>query len=288
MRRAFRNYPIVIVRAATRRYPISAILKDGREVTISDPVQGYHISHYAERGWAYEPLTDSVEVPCRVNGGNLFFEGAGHGGDLISIFEGEYAELDVKDRVVLDVGANIGDTAVYFATIGARHVYALEPYPVPFEHAVRNVKRNAFDGVVDVIRAVCSGSSGMMVLDAGKVATSTTAAHASVTGISVRTVTIPELVKQLAIPQDSVLKVDCEGGEYSIFRCCDDDTLRQFSQIGVEYHYGVQDLAERFASAGFSVQVGSPKFSVRSLHEPAMEAGIIFARRTNPIGGTEK
>ena len=35
----------------------------------------------------------------------------------------QYKNLDVKDKDVVDIGANIGDTAIYFALKGAKHVY---------------------------------------------------------------------------------------------------------------------------------------------------------------------
>ena len=41
----------------------------------------------------------------------------------------QYKWLDVEGKNVVDVGANIGDTAIYFALKGAKHVYAFEPYP---------------------------------------------------------------------------------------------------------------------------------------------------------------
>jgi len=43
----------------------------------------------------------------------------------------DYDWLDVKGKRVLDVGASIGDTAVYFALRGAREVVAFEPTHFP-------------------------------------------------------------------------------------------------------------------------------------------------------------
>ena len=39
----------------------------------------------------------------------------------------QYKILGVSNKDVIDIGANIGDTAIYFAVKGARHVYAFEP-----------------------------------------------------------------------------------------------------------------------------------------------------------------
>jgi len=48
--------------------------------------------------------------------------------------------LDVKGKVVIDVGAYIGDSAIYFALKGARKVIALESHPGTFAEMLDNIK----------------------------------------------------------------------------------------------------------------------------------------------------
>ncbi|MEM1902847.1 MAG: FkbM family methyltransferase [Pyrobaculum sp.] len=56
---------------------------------------------------------------------------------------------DVKGGVVLDVGAGIGDSTLFFVSRGARRVYAFEPVEKHFRYLVDNVARNnAVDRVV--------------------------------------------------------------------------------------------------------------------------------------------
>jgi len=55
---------------------------------------------------------------------------------------GVYDSLNVKDRVVIDVGAFVGDSAVYFALKGAKRVIAVEPHPGAFAEMLENVKLN--------------------------------------------------------------------------------------------------------------------------------------------------
>lgn len=43
----------------------------------------------------------------------------------------KYGFINVKDRVVVDVGAFIGDTAIYFALRDAKRIYMIEPHPAP-------------------------------------------------------------------------------------------------------------------------------------------------------------
>jgi hypothetical protein len=42
-------------------------------------------------------------------------------------------DIDVVGRDVVDIGSNIGDTAIYFALKGAKRVIALEPYPSAYQ-----------------------------------------------------------------------------------------------------------------------------------------------------------
>ena len=51
-----------------------------------------------------------------------------------------YGYLDVKGKVVADVGAYLGETAVMFARMGARWVHAYEP--VYYKYAMRNLELN--------------------------------------------------------------------------------------------------------------------------------------------------
>ncbi|MEM3744720.1 MAG: hypothetical protein QW759_02675 [Candidatus Micrarchaeaceae archaeon] len=56
--------------------------------------------------------------------------------------EEEYKWLDVKEKDVVDIGANIGDSAIYFAVKGAKHVYAFELYPYSYNLAKMNIAEN--------------------------------------------------------------------------------------------------------------------------------------------------
>ena len=62
---------------------------------------------------------------------------------LLSTFLKEtYRELNVKNRIVIDVGVYIGDTAIYSALKEASKMYAIEPHPYAYELLVKNVKNS--------------------------------------------------------------------------------------------------------------------------------------------------
>ena len=49
--------------------------------------------------------------------------------------------FDLKDKVIVDVGAFVGDTALYYANFGGI-VYAYEPHPVNFYWLKKNIACN--------------------------------------------------------------------------------------------------------------------------------------------------
>jgi hypothetical protein len=85
------------------------------------------------------------KVSLEVNGVSVAFNpSCVNIGTLIEIFvEGEYEVPEVlsglRGRDVIDVGANVGDTALYFVLNGARKVIAVEPLPNVARCAEENV-----------------------------------------------------------------------------------------------------------------------------------------------------
>lgn len=69
-------------------------------------------------------------------------------GTVEEIFIDEvYKGLDVAGRQVVDAGASIGDTAIYFMLNGARAVYSFEPVKARYELALKNIKQNSIGGI---------------------------------------------------------------------------------------------------------------------------------------------
>ena len=61
--------------------------------------------------------------------------------EIIETFENEaYGYVDVKNKSVVDVGAFVGDTAIYLAIKGAKKVIVIEPHPGAYEELVENIR----------------------------------------------------------------------------------------------------------------------------------------------------
>ena len=62
--------------------------------------------------------------------------------------------------MVIDVGAFVGDTAMYFILRGARRVIAVEPHPGAYAEMLDNVKLNNLKGVVVPVNAGLASKPG--------------------------------------------------------------------------------------------------------------------------------
>ena len=216
-------------------------------------------------------------------------------GNLLSqlreVFESQiYHQLDVKNRIVVDVGANIGDTAIYFCLRGAQKVIALEPYPSNFKAAKANIEANGVQDKVILVNAAVAGERGVTHVDE-RLAENSADLRTFNAGTGIPLVPIDDLVEEYSI-HEGILKIDCEGSEYEILR--NSSLLGRFSQIMVEYHYGAQDIPQLLKMKGFAVKKLYPSLPYRyNRHatEPKTLIGLIGATRVDrkerrPSAGT--
>jgi len=176
-----------------------------------------------------------------------------------NFIEEQYKWLDVKGKDVVDVGANIGDTAIYFALKGAKHVYAFEPYPYFYNIAKKNIKLNHLEDKITPLNEGC-GKSGFVAIRKDYENTGGTDLKNFKKGKKIRIVSLDEIVKRFNL-KHAALKVDCEGCEYNLILNASDDALKAFDQIIMEYHYGYKNLVKRLRQAGFKVKYKLPKYS---------------------------
>ncbi|MEM3672950.1 MAG: FkbM family methyltransferase [Candidatus Bathyarchaeia archaeon] len=125
----------------------------------------------------------------------------------------QYSALNVKGKVVADVGASYGDTTIYFALKGARKVYAYEPIPWVVKLLKKNIKYNHLTEIVEIRPYAVSSTDGKARITIPKVATDAaslkyTSKENDVTQVFVKTVTLPvdvEVVKQTVKDANMIL-----------------------------------------------------------------------------------
>jgi hypothetical protein len=148
-----------------------------------------------------------------------------------------YGRPDLKGRIVIDVGAAIGDTALYFCGLGAERVYAFEPDKTPAELAREYVSLNGLEGRIIVVEQPATADS------------------------------IDDIIKSTT-PDDRrfFLKVDCDGCEYELLReLFSKNSQSRIDEVIMEYHRRKGQLAlllNYLEKAGFDKPLVTDNISI--------------------------
>ena len=191
-------------------------------------------------------------------------------------FYEEYSFLKVKHKTVIDIGANIGDSSIYFALNGAKKVVGIEPYPYAYRLMEKNIRLNSLQKTViplnagygpigSVVVTTKNSSNGMDLKEAKK-------------GKTIPLYNLAYLSKRFKL-NHAILKMDCEGCEYNLLKE-EKAVIRKFDQIQIEYHYGCEELVKKLRQAGFKVSHTTPKSIYnQDASNPKMSIGYIYALR---------
>ena len=132
----------------------------------------------------------------------------------------EYDFFDVENSVVVDIGAYIGDTAVFFAHRGAKKIVAYEPNPTRVEMAKENFALNGYSDKIVLVNAAVGAENGILQLSK----------ELRVNQLSIRSV----LDNEGSI---DLLKMDIEGAEWEIMeKCVSEGLLENVEKIVMEVH----------------------------------------------------
>jgi FkbM family methyltransferase len=173
---------------------------------------------------------------------------------LQEIFLSKPYDQDLKipaASTVVDIGGYIGDFALYAARcLDARRVVVYEPSRKNFELLTHNIGVNRLeDRVVAVNQAVGDSDLAMMDIDApdrNQVNVSAYGHRESAQLAPVASTTLAHLITAHKLDAIDLLKLDCEGGEFSILLSTPPEMLRRARYIVFEYHRipGFDDLME--------------------------------------------
>ena len=282
--RAFRNWFEVLTRKYFRQARVVAVTTRSGEIVPIDSAMAlytYSLFYSMKPDDPHRPLSlkfqgDALTVESRATGRAIMFRGVNDNGDPEIFFDPILESIDVMGLDVVDIGANIGETAIFFASRGAAHVYAYEPFPASHDTAVGNVALNGMEGKITLARAAVAGRVGKVNLSAAERGL-TLQLHASPSGVATPITTLDEIVKSHQI-HDAVVKIDCEGCEYSVIEQATPATLAEFRSIILEFHYGYRRLKSRLEECGFSVRVFPERHLLWRPREK-MYTGYVIATR---------
>jgi FkbM family methyltransferase len=187
---------------------------------------------------------------------------------------GAYDDIDTDNKVVIDIGAGVGDTAVLFSLRGAKRVIALEPFPSLYKKALINIKINGVEDKVSIINAGLGSFDGEVYAKLSDVCGYYLFKPGDECDVKVRMYTLNSLIKEFGVEGGSILKVDCEGCEYETILNASPEDLTVFDQIIIEYHNGYVELKRILENAGFETIIKP----IRSIRQPMEKQGYIIAK----------
>lgn len=141
----------------------------------------------------------------------------------------------VKDRLVIDIGANIGAFSLYAAALGAKQVVSVEPISASYNTFLRNIHRMGLKNVTTHKRIIAEKGNEFLPVSLNSNAGANSMYNVSDNYEVVETATFSQLMSQIA-GHDILLKLDCEGGEYDVIMNADEKDMVRINEIMLEIH----------------------------------------------------
>jgi FkbM family methyltransferase len=171
------------------------------------------------------------------------------------VFVRRHYPVNPSDRVIFDVGANIGVFTIYAAR-QAPHakIIAIEPFPETCLRLQRQVESNHIADRVVVLNCAVDEKSGRGEMDSAegipsqyrRIASDATttlnvrhrgaAALKKVAGIPVNTKTLADVLEIAHADNVDLMKMNIHGAEYGVLMNAPSSVLQHFTRIAVQHH----------------------------------------------------
>jgi FkbM family methyltransferase len=211
-------------------------------------------------------LRDGSIVRCRiVDSGGLLSVNVDRDYDLPGV---NWKEM----KAIVDIGAHVGTFTVWAASRAPKaRILAVEPNPETFTFLERNIRDNGLQDRVVAVNAAVGAMAGAGTLELVEHSLGTRLARDGSGTVKVAVQTIPSLLEAAELSHVDLLKIDCEGMEYEVFKALGSEVLSHLDAIACEYHpqpgHSVNELDSLMRGSGFNVQ------------RPDLPLGVLWATR---------
>ena len=253
----FRNYYKTLTQVRNKQFPVTFTFRNGQSVKTTDSREASLLLSRC-KGVTFQE--DKISIINQEYNDDIILEKWKDSVSVKEIFmDNEYEILNVKDKVVLDIGANVGDSSILFCRLGAKKVIALEPQLEFFNRCKRNVSINGLEQKIEIINAGLDDERGFFIIDE-----KTDSKEFSFKNVE-KGVKIPKMTLENIIPSEKnlVLKLDCELCEYKIILNTTKEILQRFEMILIEFHDGNRNLIEKLTGIGFKVSILNSRFTFK-------------------------
>ena len=197
---------------------------------------------------------------------------------------------DWTDKIVVDVGASMGDTPLYYASMGAR-VYAFEIEKASFDDMIETIKLNP--DLADKIIPVHAGIGKEGVIEYFKDPSNKCGLHKKVTMFQSRFVddvnpiiekakgySLMSAFKEFNITHIDFLKMDCKGCEFE-HSSITQEVLQRVDSLKIEYmkleeSHDVGKLLDVLKKSGFTYRLYK---HIATEIKSVKQAGNIYAKK---------
>ncbi len=185
-----------------------------------------------------------------------------------------------REHYIVDIGTNVGVTALVLAQIPGARVTCYEPDPENCAFVQRNLELNGITNV-RVFQAAVASVNGTLEFQT----------HAESTGghlaggdsgkgartISVTAVNLDKVLEQSGGREIDLMKCDCEGDEYSLVEQITPEHAARIRSLSIEVHdldrrRNLQAISEKLTSLGYELSVIPDMWERSALH-------LLLARR---------
>jgi FkbM family methyltransferase len=185
-----------------------------------------------------------------------------------------------RDHFIVDIGDNVGVTALVLAQIPGARVTCYEPDPENCALLRDNIERNALRNV-SVREAAVAGRNGKLQFQlhaestGGSLAASSAASGAHT--LTVDAVTLDRVLEESATGEIDLLKCDCEGGEYELLDGLTPELARRIRNLTIEVHdldrsRNIEWISQKLSGLGYQISCIPDLWERSALH-------LLLARR---------
>lgn len=198
--------------------------------------------------------------------------------------DNELDGFEVRDALVIDIGAHFGDSAVWFAKHGAKQIVAYEPFPTTAAVAAVSIRLNRLESRVKLNVLGVGGQSSRLQVPYDRRLSSTQSARVASEGGVLGESTQVDIVAFADVVTDArtegrtgnlAIKIDCEGCEEDIFAEPESwHALSLANRLVIEWH-------RPETLPGFLEQLRAVRFNYTTRATPNSTV-IILADRIEP------
>jgi len=180
---------------------------------------------------------------------------------------------EIKNKTIIDIGANIGLFSIFCAENGAKKVIAIEANSNIFKKLKENTKE--YNNIEIINLAVYKEDNiDVYIKDNNTCSTITEDSNC----LKIKTITLESIINKFDLQnmEDIVLKLDCEGAEHDILLNTKKEILEKIKTIYIEIHesevsydetHNIKKLKKQIEEFGFEIKYNAPEMLCWQINE---------------------